>query len=124
MKRNIHPQTHPVIFVDESTGEEIISTSTMTSGETKEIDGVTYYVIRMDITALSHPYFTGEMRFVDTQGRVDKFMQKMKKAQELKKKKQPKKKAGKNQNQEVKSYQEILKEQQLELKKAAKTKSA
>ena len=120
MKKNIHPKLNPVIFVDESTQEEIYSYSTLTSNETKEVDGVNYYVIRMDITALSHPFFTGEMRFVDTQGRVDKFMAKLKKAQELKKKQAPKKQAKAQKTQDVKSYQEILREQQAKLKKQAK----
>ncbi len=119
MKKNIHPKLNPVIFVDESTKEEIISYSTLTSNETKEVDGVKHYVIRMDITALSHPYFTGEMRFVDTQGRVDKFMAKMKKAKALKSKKAPKKQTKKQQT-KAKSYQEILREQQTKLKKVAK----
>jgi large subunit ribosomal protein L31 len=118
MKKNIHPDMKPVIFVDESTGEEIRSYSTITSNETKEIDGVNYYVVRMDITALSHPYFTGEMRFVDSQGRVDKFMQKMKKAEAVKKNK-PKKKHVKKQT-EVKSYQEILREQQAKIRTSQK----
>jgi len=120
MKKNIHPTSNPVIFVDESTGKEIISQSTLTSDETKIIAGVKHYVIRMDITALSHPFFTGEMRFVDSQGRVDKFMQKMKKAQSLAKKK--KKKLTKKSNLVVKSYQEILREQQKNIKAAKQQK--
>lgn len=33
--------------------------------------------IRVEICSACHPFFTGEMRFVDTQGRVEKFQQKM-----------------------------------------------
>ena len=32
--------------------------------------------IRVDICSACHPFFTGEMRFVDTQGRVEKFQAK------------------------------------------------
>lgn len=31
-------------------------------------------VIRVDICAKCHPFFTGEMRFLDTLGRVEKFV--------------------------------------------------
>ncbi len=122
MKKNIHPTMNPVIFVDESTGKEIISQSTLTSDEVKEVNGVKHYVIRMDITALSHPFFTGEMRFVDSQGRVDKFIQKMKKAQSLAKKK--KKKSTQKSQVEIKSYQEILREQQKNIKAAKQQKKS
>lgn len=33
--------------------------------------------IQVDICSACHPFYTGEMRFVDTQGRVEKFQQKM-----------------------------------------------
>ena len=82
MKENIHPKTHPVIFRDTSNDEEFITTSTLTSDETKEVDGVEHYVIDIEITSASHPFFTGEQRFVDTEGRVDKFEAKMKKVEE------------------------------------------
>jgi large subunit ribosomal protein L31 len=30
----------------------------------------------MEISAYSHPFFTGKMKFVDTAGRIDKFNKK------------------------------------------------
>lgn len=33
-------------------------------------------VIEVDICSKCHPFFTGEMKFVDTMGRVEKFHQK------------------------------------------------
>jgi len=36
--------------------------------------------IKIDICNKCHPYFTGEMKFVDTMGRVEKFQQMQKKA--------------------------------------------
>ena len=77
-EKNIHPTLNPVIFIDEDTKSEIVSKSTLTSDETREVDGVKYFIIRLDVTSFSHPFFTGEMRFVDRQGRVDKFIQKWK----------------------------------------------
>ena len=39
----------------------------------EEIDGVEHFVISMGLTADSHPFFTGQSTFVDTEGRIDKF---------------------------------------------------
>lgn len=72
MKSDIHPQYNPVVFVD---GEhEIITRSTMTSKETREIDGVEHYVVPVEISAYSHPFYTGKQKLMDTEGRVDRFL--------------------------------------------------
>ena len=73
MKADIHPEYHPVLYVDAAAGEEWASRSTQTSGETREIDGVEHYVINVDISSASHPFFTGKQRLVDTAGRIEKF---------------------------------------------------
>ena len=44
--------------------------------KTENIDGVDHHVLVRDITMDSHPAFTGEKRFVDTAGRVEKFQSK------------------------------------------------
>ncbi len=76
MKADIHPEYHPVLFVDAGVGLEVATRSTQTSGETREIDGVDHYVIRLDISSASHPFFTGKQFFVDTAGRIEKFRKK------------------------------------------------
>lgn len=76
MKSDIHPEYHPVIFRDVSTGDEIISRSTMTSGETRDVDGVSHYVVSCDITSFTHPFFTGKQKLMDTEGRIDRFRKK------------------------------------------------
>ena len=48
----------------------------MRSSKVETIDGIEYQVVIRDITADSHPAFTGEKRFVDTAGRVEKFQSK------------------------------------------------
>ena len=73
MKPGIHPDYHPVVFVDVSTGEEYLTRSTMTSAERREVNGVEAYVVRVDVSASSHPFFTGEQRIVDTAGQVERF---------------------------------------------------
>ncbi|MDR0340232.1 MAG: 50S ribosomal protein L31 [Puniceicoccales bacterium] len=73
MKKGIHPELYPVCYEDVSTGKRFFAVSAV-KGRTKElIDGVEYYVFPRDVTADSHPAFTGIKRFVDTAGRVEKF---------------------------------------------------
>lgn len=72
MKQGIHPTLYPVLFVD---GEhEWTGVSTTKTSTTREIDGVTYYVMNLEISAFSHPFYTGQKKLVDTAGRVEKFM--------------------------------------------------
>ncbi len=76
MKQGIHPDYHPVVFVDTGANAEFVTRSTMRSKETREIDGVEHFVIRLDVSSASHPFFTGKQRFVDAAGRIDKFRSK------------------------------------------------
>ena len=64
MKKDIHPQYNPVVFVD---------ITTVRSPKTEVIDGVEHFVVSCGITSDSHPFFTGKNQFVDTEGRIDKF---------------------------------------------------
>ncbi|SFR28915.1 LSU ribosomal protein L31P [Lentzea waywayandensis] len=74
MKPGIHPDYHPVVFQDASTGKTFLTRSTATSGRTIEWeDGNSYPLLVVDITADSHPFWTGTQRLVDTAGRVEKF---------------------------------------------------
>ena len=73
MKDGIHPAYHPVVFVDTGAQFEFVSRSTMKSKETRDIDGVEHFVIRLDISSASHPFYTGKQRYLDTAGRIDKF---------------------------------------------------
>ncbi len=73
MKEGIHPDYHPVLFVDAATGLEWMSRSTLTSKETREVDGVEVPVVRMDISSVSHPFWTGTARELDADGKIDRF---------------------------------------------------
>ena len=74
MKKEIHPEYKEVIFQDLQTDFKFMTKSTMTSKETiKWEDGNEYPLIKMEVTADSHPYYTGKKIFVDTAGRVEKF---------------------------------------------------
>jgi len=80
--------------------------------------GSTQESIQVDICSKCHPFFTGEMRFVDRQGRVDRFQQKMNAAAARKIADQAKKakKADPKSTEPAQSYQDILKTQQTRLK--------
>lgn len=78
MKKDIHPANYRlVVFKDISTDEAFLSKSCAPSKETMTWeDGKEYPLIKMEISAFSHPFFTGKMKFVDTAGRIDKFNKK------------------------------------------------
>lgn len=76
MRKDIHPAYAPTCFVDVSTGNRFLTRSTAKADKKEDIDGVSYKMIICDITSDSHPVFTGEKRFVDTAGRVEKFQRK------------------------------------------------
>ena len=73
MKPDIHPDYHDVIFVDSATGTEWTTRSTVTSSETRDVDGVEVPVIRLEISAVSHPFWTGTQRELDADGKIDRF---------------------------------------------------
>ncbi|MEU5849805.1 type B 50S ribosomal protein L31 [Saccharopolyspora shandongensis] len=74
MKPGIHPEYRPVVFQDRTTGDRFLTRSTATSDvRTEWADGNTYPLIVIDVTAYSHPFWTGNQRVLDTQGRVEKF---------------------------------------------------
>ncbi len=73
MRKDIHPKINRVVFIDAGTKKEFVTTSSITSDVIKEIDGVEHYVIKVDISSDSHPFFTGEQKIVDAAGRIEKF---------------------------------------------------
>ena len=73
MKPGIHPDYHKVLYVDTATGDEWISRSTLTSKETREVDGEEMPVIKLEISSHSHPFWTGKMRELDADGKSDRF---------------------------------------------------
>lgn len=74
MRANLHPAYGPVVYQDQSTGDRFLTRSTATSTETTEwTDGHTYPLIRIDVTAYSHPFWTGGQRVLDAAGQVEKF---------------------------------------------------
>lgn len=77
MKPDIHPKYRNVVFRDVSADFNFITRST---AQSKDVitweDGKEYPLVKVDISAASHPFFTGKQKFVDTAGRVEKFQKK------------------------------------------------
>lgn len=84
MKKETHPEMNHVIFVDSSNSSEYITMSTATSEETRDIDGVPHFIVRMEVTSSSHPFYTGEQRFVDSTGQVEKYQKKVELVEKVK----------------------------------------
>ncbi|MEV6667178.1 type B 50S ribosomal protein L31 [Streptomyces nigra] len=74
MKSTIHPAYGPVVFRDRAANYAFLTRSTMTSDKTIEWeDGDTYPVVDVEISNMSHPFYTGTARVLDTAGRVERF---------------------------------------------------
>jgi large subunit ribosomal protein L31 len=74
MKPGIHPNYQYVVYRDRSAGYAFLTRSTATSDKTVDWeDGNTYPVLDVEISAASHPFWTGKQRLLDTAGRVEKF---------------------------------------------------
>ena len=75
MKSNLHPTDYrPVVFSDEVAGFAFLTQSTAQTSETiKWEDGNEYPLVKVHISSASHPFFTGEEKIIDTEGRVDRF---------------------------------------------------
>lgn len=77
MKKDIHPNYRPVVFMDHAANFSFLTSSTVKTTETtKWTDGNEYPLYRVEISSASHPFFTGKMKFVDAAGRVEKFQKK------------------------------------------------
>lgn len=86
MKSSIHPTTYrPVVFSDDQAGFAFLTQSTAQTDETiKWEDGNTYPLVKVHVSSASHPFFTGEEKIIDTEGRVDRFKARAKAAEERK----------------------------------------
>ncbi|MFI8192867.1 type B 50S ribosomal protein L31 [Streptomyces sp. NPDC085946] len=74
MRKGIHPDYGLVVFRDRAANHAFLTRSTMTSDKTIEWeDGVTYPVVDVEISDVSHPFYTGTARVLDTAGRVERF---------------------------------------------------
>ena len=74
MKKSLHPTTYrPVVFQDLNNNTTYLTRSTVATDDKITLDGVEYPLVKVHISSSSHPFFTGEERIVDIEGRVDRF---------------------------------------------------
>jgi large subunit ribosomal protein L31 len=74
MKPGIHPTYRHVVFQDTSSGDTFLTRSTIETSDTITwSDGNEYPLAKVEISAFTHPFFTGQMKIVDTAGRVERF---------------------------------------------------
>ncbi len=78
MKKGLHPKDYRlVVFKDFSCDYTFLTRSTAKTSDTIVWrDGKEYPLVKLEISNMSHPFFTGKMKFVDTAGRIEKFQQK------------------------------------------------
>jgi large subunit ribosomal protein L31 len=76
MKPEIHPEYQFVVFEDSSVNYRFLTRTTMRVDAQKTTqweDGNTYPLVQLDISNASHPFFTGQMKIIDSAGRVERF---------------------------------------------------
>ncbi|MDA0203746.1 MAG: type B 50S ribosomal protein L31 [Acidobacteria bacterium] len=77
MKEGIHPKAYrDVVFRDITTSEEWLGRSTVKCDKKTTFEGTEYPLCDLPISSLSHPFYTGRQKLVDTEGRVERFRKK------------------------------------------------
>lgn len=84
MKKKGHPAYQDILFVDSATGHKFVCGSTLQPKEKEMFEGKEYPVYRVAVSSASHPFFTGSKQFIDSEGRVDKFVKRYAKVAEKK----------------------------------------
>lgn len=74
MKKELHPSNYrPVVFQDLNDQTTFLTKSTVATEDKITLDGVEYPLVKVHISSATHPFFTGQEKLVDIEGRVDKF---------------------------------------------------
>ncbi len=78
MKADIHPKEYRfVVFKDFSCDHMFLGKSCANTRDTiKWEDGNEYPLVKLEVSNMSHPYYTGKQKLLDTAGRIDKFNKK------------------------------------------------
>lgn len=109
MKKGIHPDNYrPVVYQDLSNNAMFLVSSTAKTDEViKFTDGKEYPLVKVHISSSSHPFYTGQEKLLDVEGRVDKF--KARTAAAAKARESAKAKATKKPKQETKEEPTTIK---------------
>lgn len=73
MRPNIHPEYRQVLFHDTNADAYFLIGSTINTKNTKVYEGKEYPYVTLDISSTSHPFYTGEIRQVNNEGRIANF---------------------------------------------------
>lgn len=76
MKPEIHPNYRFVLVRDISCGFEFITRTAAPESSTRDtatFEGEEYPLLQVDISAQSHPYYTGTQKILDAEGRVEAY---------------------------------------------------
>jgi large subunit ribosomal protein L31 len=73
LKTNIHPSYQKVVFHDTAANTYFLVGSTIKTDRTIDYEGKIYPYVTIDISSVSHPFYTGEQRVTKKDGRVSKF---------------------------------------------------
>lgn len=73
LKSNIHPNYQKVVFHDTAADTYFLVGSTIKTDRTIDYEGKVYPYVTIDISSVSHPFYTGEQRVAKKDGRVSKF---------------------------------------------------
>lgn len=85
MKKDLHPKAYrTVVFQDINDNTTFLTKSTVATQETIKLDGVEYPLVKVHISSSSHPFYTGQEKLLDIEGRVDKFEARRKAAEAAK----------------------------------------
>ncbi len=84
MKKDIHPVSRKVAFVENGSGFVLITHSTVKTDTTHTHEWVEYPSVYVEVSSQTHPHYTGEKRILKT-GAVDKFYARQKKMEEMQK---------------------------------------
>ncbi|WP_185858449.1 type B 50S ribosomal protein L31 [Blattabacterium cuenoti] len=80
MRKKIHPENYRlVVFKDINNDKIIICRSTVNTKDFIQIDGDNYPLYKMEISSYSHPFFTGEKKYLVKTGPAEKFKKKYEK---------------------------------------------
>lgn len=73
MRNNIHPDYRIVAFHDTRIDTYFLIGSMVKTQQTVVRDGKEYPYMAIDVSSASHPFYTGEQRVSDGEGRVAQF---------------------------------------------------
>lgn len=73
MRADIHPEYQEVLFHDTNADVYFLTRSTIKSKTTRDYEGKTYPYVALDVSSASHPFYTGEQRKAQNEGRVATF---------------------------------------------------